>query len=152
LMSMAGKLDEVHSALGGIASIGGAALMGFAMGGPWGAAIGAGAAILGKLAGSAVDSKQRISELGATLDQTTGEITKNTRELVAHEVAAGQQSKAFDAVGLSAKTVTEAVMGNSDALDRVKTRLGEVAEAGGRLQAEHAWSAFTDLKNDLSDA
>lgn len=61
-------------------------LVGF-LGGPWGIAIMAGAAIVGMIAGAQAEAKQHVEELTGTLDEQTGAVTRLTTESVAAKLA-----------------------------------------------------------------
>lgn len=75
-------------------------------------------------------ARQFAEELRATLDQQTGAVTENTRTFAANAL---QKEGAFDAaraLGLSIQTVTDAAVGEADALQRVNDA---VAAAGPDL-------------------
>ncbi|WP_417216404.1 tape measure protein [Arthrobacter sp.] len=64
-------------------------------GGPWGIAIGLGAAALGAYAAKQAEARQRAEEFRSTLDETTGAITKNTEAMAAQALAGDDGSKGF---------------------------------------------------------
>lgn len=108
------------------------------------------------------EAKQRASELRDTLDQQTGAITKNTRAYVSNQLATtGIAQKAKD-LGLSLSLVTDAALGNEDALSKVRAQLDAVANANmdpntGALgdQAKAARDvglALGDMNKSLKDA
>lgn len=97
-----------------------------AMGGPWGLAI---AGVIGALAlwGGASRKtkaeqeklKQQVDSVRESLDQQTGALTTNTREMIKKTLL---DSGAYDAareLGVNLEDVTEAALGNADALARI---------------------------------
>jgi len=89
------------------------------LGGPWGIALVAAAAVVGSFISKQIEAKAQADELRGSLDQQTGAITGNTRAIVARNL---QASGAFDiarGLGISLQTVTDAALGNTDALDQL---------------------------------
>lgn len=92
------------------------------LGGPWGIALAAATIGLGFFIKGQLDAKQRADDLRASLDQQTGAITDNTRQMVANQL---QQKGVFElakTLGVSLKDVTDAALGQGDALDRLRSR------------------------------
>jgi hypothetical protein len=84
--------------------------------GPWGLAIGAAVTGVGLFWAEQEKAKARVTALTDTLDAQTGAITDNTRELVASQL---QQQGVLDQAekyGLSLDVVTQAALGNADAI------------------------------------
>jgi hypothetical protein len=63
-----------------------------------------------------MDAKARADDLRASLDKETGAITSQTRELVALQLQQDGTFKLAHELGVSVKTVTDAALGNADAL------------------------------------
>jgi TP901 family phage tail tape measure protein len=94
-----------------------------------GVALAAAVTVFGAFAKQSAESKQHVQEFRDTLDQATGAITDNTRAYVANELAQnGLAQKAKD-FGLNLAQVTDAALGNKDALAAVIEELDKVAEA-----------------------
>lgn len=89
-------------------------------------------AVYGAFSKKNAEAKQKVEDLRATLDEQTGAITKNTRTYVANELAqSGLAQKAKD-LGLSLSLVTDAALGNDQALQSLVTSLDAVIAAGTR--------------------
>jgi hypothetical protein len=114
-------------------------LMGAAIGGPWGAALGAGIGLLADFKGGQDNSAAATVNFTETLNQQTGAITNNTKVLVAQTL---QQDGALDQaeqLGISTHLVTQAVLGHADAQAKLQAQLDEITGvtqpgyiAGGR--------------------
>lgn len=111
-------MDGVKSAAGG--------LMG-ALGGPWGLAITGATALIGYLASEHFKAKQAEEEhkaaqqeLAGTLDATTGAVTSQTAALVEKRLAEDGTLETARELGLSSEIITQAALGNEDAMARVK--------------------------------
>lgn len=89
------------------------------LGGPWGLALGAAAVAVGVWAKKQAEARQRVQELTATLDQQTGAITSNTRATVVSRLESQGLLKDAAKLGLSLTDVTDAALGNADALARL---------------------------------
>lgn len=100
------SLTAVKAALGPIGIV--AAVMGAAL---------AGLAALGKSSQGASAGQE---ELRGTLDETTGAITDNTREFVANRIVTEGLAEQARTLGIDLQTLTEAYLGNEDALARVR--------------------------------
>lgn len=105
-----------------LSTIGGGALMGFAAGGPIGAAVGATAGGLAILAGHLNDaadaakrSKPDFSGLAATFDQLTGAVTAQTRASIENQLARAGTLKTLAAYGISTRTAVGAILGEGNA-------------------------------------
>lgn len=133
----------VGGALGGIKTgLGG--LVGF-LGGPWGAAFTVAGLALGALAQkqleakvAAAEHKQAQQDLKATLDNTTGAITDQTRALAEQKL---QDSGAMDTatrIGLSRGTMTSATMGDPAAIREVEAAVR--AETQAVIEGTEFWA------------
>lgn len=103
--------------------IGGAAGM---LGGPWGIAIIAATALLGKFWSEQQKAKQLVEEFTATLDLQTAALTANTRETAIATLEKEGAYKAAQLLGVSLEDVTAAALGNADAIARVRERYAEL--------------------------
>lgn len=99
------------------------------LGGPWGAAVGGAVGLMMDLSKSTGTFKVNTDELTATLDQQTGAITRNTTAYTANELEKQGVLKAARDLGLSLSDVTQAALGNADAMLRVDAGL-EAAKSG----------------------
>lgn len=100
------------------------------LGGPWGialAAAGVGLSLLAKnqqeAAQKASEHKQRLSELAASLDQTTGAVTRQTREQQANKNASDGINDAAKRQKVALDDLLDAQTGNADALEKVNSQL-----------------------------
>lgn len=124
---MGGIMDGIGNALGGLrekaqnigGTIGQMATMAF---GPWGVAAGAAAAIIGGIWFSKIAAaKQLTADFTATLDENTGSMTKNTRATAVKALQDAGAYKAAAILGIGYDTVTDAALGNKDALLQIAT-------------------------------
>ncbi len=117
------------------------------LGGPWGLALGAGVLALGLFAKGQLDAKRSADELRGSLDQQTGAITDNTKAMVAKRL---QDEGVFDAArraGVALKTVTDAALGQNDALQQLQTAQDTLKEstAGAQIAALEQGDAMKAL-------
>lgn len=131
MIALSGPAHKANKELGLLTDVGGAAAIGFAAGGPWGAAIGGGAALLGSLGGSSADAAATMQDLTATLDQQTGAVTENTAKWAAKQLIDSGAADTLKKMGISLKEATDAATGNSDALIEQAAASGDL----GRNQA-----------------
>ena len=94
----------------GLSSVGGALM------GPWGLALAGATLALGVFAEKNYEAKKRSDELRATLDQSTGAITEQTKALLAQDLQeSGMITRARD-LGVSRGLLLRAYSGEADAL------------------------------------
>lgn len=134
MASLASNTSNATVKLG--ASTAAAALMGGAIAGPLGAALGAGGVLLSAYshrgdaaAASQARMKAAVGTVTATLNEQTGALTKLTRTTVAKTLA---DTGAFDAatkVGASYKDVLAGALGNEKATKRVDAATRKYVEA-----------------------
>lgn len=127
MLMLAQGAQETNRKLGTLESVAGGALTGFAAGGPWGAAIGAGAGLLlglasntDKAAEAAKNAKPDFQGLAASLDQVTGATTKATRAQIYDDLTRSGAMKVLQKYGISQRTAVDAVMGHANALHQVQ--------------------------------
>lgn len=142
--------DKSNGALQAVSSIGGAALTGFFLGGPWGAAIGAGVGGLqaliefaGKSGDAAEATKAHWEGLKDTLDSVTGATTEATRAYVDDQLVRSKILDDLAAEGVTRREAIDAVLGQKDALLEVQRVM-----ANEGLVVDQA----TDKINQLKDA
>lgn len=119
LSALSGPANNANVALGAVVDTAAAAAIGFAVGGPLGAALGAGATLFAKLAGGSADAAVNMDELTATLDTQAGAITQNTAAWAAKQIQDSGAVSTLADMGISLATATDAVLGNADALEQV---------------------------------
>lgn len=102
--------------------------------GPWGVALAVATVALGVWADQQYKAAQYTADLTGSLDKQTGAISDSTREIVRNDLAARdgwwifKKDSSFDAaeqLGLDLEDVTNAALGNEDALARVNVQLDE---------------------------
>lgn len=135
----AGRLTAAMAGVRAGAIGAGTAMRGFgrsataALGGPWGLALIAGSAALTYFMSKQEEATQKIDGLTASLNQQTGAITDNTREIVKQALEERGLLKEADRLGLSLSTVTDAALGNADALAQVQAAAAGAAGETERL-------------------
>ncbi|NUO35441.1 MAG: phage tail tape measure protein [Dermatophilaceae bacterium] len=105
---------------------------------PVGIALTAATVAVGFFVKGQMDAEERARNFRATLDQTTGALTEQTRAFIANEIqqrsftdAAGETFNLFDQakdLGVSSKTVVDAVLNQGDAFSRL-TQAAQEADA-----------------------
>lgn len=130
MVALTQATGETNQALKDLESVGGGALLGFATGGPWGAAIGAvaGAILAVKTASDkAGDSlqfaKPKVEDFAASLDKVSGAATRAANDVARLSL---QQSGAFEAgrrLGISSRDLVAATLGHEGAVKRVDRAL-----------------------------
>ncbi|HEX6516495.1 MAG TPA: phage tail tape measure protein, partial [Nocardioidaceae bacterium] len=155
----AGALKTAGTRIMGLSS----ALMG-----PWGLALAAGTLALGLFAAKQGDAARAVDALKATLDEQTGALTENSREWAIKELSDSGALKAAKDLGLNLSLVTDAALGNRDALAAVNGELDTLlantqqslgsrggrnpALEQGRQQALDLQAALNDTNGTLADA
>jgi TP901 family phage tail tape measure protein len=116
-------MSNANDALGSFEATAGGVLAGFSVGGGWGAAIGGVAALFASLVHHADDGVAAIEEVTDSLDEQTGALTANTRAIVQKKLFDAGAYDAAKTLGLNLATVTDAALGNAEALDIVNAAL-----------------------------
>lgn len=143
MLLLAQGAQQADRSLGILSSAAGGALLGFSLGGPWGAAIGAGAGALVGLAtntrkagDAAFQSNTTWQTYADTLDRVTGATTAATTEMIAQDLQQSGLLKSAGQLGISANTMVQGVRGQAKAraalaaaLDREDTTVRNLAEA-----------------------
>lgn len=116
--------------------------------GPWGIAILAAAGVATVL----VTEKQRLTdqgrELADTLDAETGAITENSTAWAANKLQQEGILSAGKRLGITADDMTQAWLGNAEALDRVNDRLDRFRNDADFRMDNADWDGWSD---DLAD-
>jgi len=146
-----GGLSVMKSAMGGVGKAA-SGLMG-ALGGPWGLAITGASLVIGELVQRHQEAKQAEEEhkaaqdnLRNSLDQTTGAITEQTKELINKKLEESGAAQAARDMGISQETVRDAVNGNADALERVNKQTRDTIKSSIENSAQ--WSAGKSVFED----
>ena len=99
-----------------------------------GIALFAAVAAYGAFSKKNAEAKQRADDLRATLDEQTGAITGNTRAYVANELAQSGVAAQAKSIGLSLSTVTDAALGNDQAMQSLVGQLDAVIASGTKVE------------------
>jgi TP901 family phage tail tape measure protein len=114
---------------------------GLFMAGPWGAAIGLGVTLLGLFAGQAgAASRQEASfaesgkAVAKAIAEQNGVINESVRQSTAKELADKKVYAVGRALGISLNDITDAVLGQGDAYERVSGKLHDLMDNGSKDQ------------------
>lgn len=126
LLALASSAGGASTDVGTLATVGAGVAAGFAVGGPWGAAIGGGAGLLSVFASrssSAAAAQREFDTAGkavaATLNQQTGALSAATRATAAKQLADTGAFTAASKIGVAYRDVLDAALGNEAAMKRV---------------------------------
>ncbi|GAB2805332.1 tape measure protein [Leucobacter albus] len=119
------EFKDALAALGGVSGIakGGLAQVTNFLTGPWGIALAAAAAVVTVLAIENAKLSSQARELSETLDESTGAITANSKAWAANQLQQDGVLSAAKRLGISASDMTEAWLGNADAVEKVTDRI-----------------------------
>jgi len=148
--SIGGMSGAASKAKGALSSVGGM----LASGGPWGIAIGAAIAAVGWFATRNDEAEARVSALSDAIKEDSGVLGTNTRAKIASTLQTQGMLDAANKLGLSSKVVTDAVLGEGNAMKIVDARLNSLATAtvvyGGRAgQGTTATKQLTGAADEL---
>ncbi len=145
LAALSAKAGGASTGLGQLSTIAAGTATGFAVGGPWGAALGAAGGVLAVFttrSDAAADSQRQFQAAGAsvvaTLNEQTGALTAASRAAVAKDLQDSGALSIAKSMGIALSDVTNATLGNKAALDRVN-------QATARYQAANQGSAGASL-------
>jgi TP901 family phage tail tape measure protein len=93
-----------------------------------GLAITAVVTILGAFATANADAKSKAEALADTIDKQTGAFTDNSRAITADDLQKSGALKTAKNLGITTEQLTEAYLGNADALDVVNKRVKDAAD------------------------
>ncbi|HEY3546251.1 MAG TPA: phage tail tape measure protein [Propionicimonas sp.] len=108
-----------------------------------GAAVTIGTVLFAKWADGQAKAKQATDDFKATLNQTTGAFTASTREAVSNKLETDGIIAKYTTLGGVASDLTDAVLGQKDALSRVNGVLGEHTVLMQDV-AGHQWTRLSD--------
>ncbi|MFD0405024.1 phage tail tape measure protein [Kitasatospora sp. NPDC127116] len=125
--------------------------------GPWGIALGVASAALAVFGLSTVDVKQEVQGLTEAVKADSNAIGANVRAWLAHKLETDGVLKAAKALGISTADVTDAILGNSDAVSRVngvlETYLRQVdGVEGAATDAGHGEAEWTKSLRSVEGA
>jgi TP901 family phage tail tape measure protein len=122
--------------------------------GPWGIAILGATVALGVLAKEHADAKQRVDELTTAIQEDSGALKENTHVAAANQLEKSGVLKDAQTLGLSLKTVTDAYLGNADAIREVQiaTKLFEGQPRGTQGAAAIRLADAISTGNAATDA
>lgn len=111
---------------------------------------------LGLAAGAAVgfarekaEAARKTDEFVASLDEDTAAITENTRETVANQLATDGLIDVGKNYGLSSKTMVDAILGEEDALRRVRHMVADnTSEQDGYTRAQDRSTSHAERLSD----
>ncbi|MFK5691275.1 tape measure protein [Ornithinimicrobium sp. LYQ92] len=104
------------------------------------------------------DSSSRVDQLSDSLDENTGAYTENTRELVYNDLQRRGMIETAAELGISARTLVDAVLEEGDALREVTTaydsareahRQDAVARGGATVETRGQLSALLDFAEGM---
>lgn len=102
--------------------------LGSVLSGPWGLGLAAATVGLGFFAARQGEASRKVDDLSSTLDEQTGALTDNSREWMIRELAeSGALDRAKD-LGINLGLVTDAALGNTDALAQLNAELDALAD------------------------
>lgn len=123
-----GKLGGVVDAFQNVAGV---------LSGPWGLAIGGAAALVGGLIlDNIAKAQQRVDDFTRSLDENTGAITKNTRAEAVKQLHDSGAIQLANQLGVNLDVMTDAALGNVDAVQQIARAHEEWVEAGHHSDAE----------------
>lgn len=132
ILALSQSAQTSNETLKTLTQVGGAALLGFSVGGPIGAAIGGGAAALWKLAdaikGTAAEAqtaRTKTLEFKDSLDQVTGAATRQTRELILLGAQQDGIAGLATRMGINQRDLIGAIQGNEGATRRLSAAYRE---------------------------
>ncbi|MDF1603403.1 hypothetical protein [Nocardioides sp. YIM 152315] len=121
------SLHETNDGLRQFEAIAGGALTGLAVGGPWGAAIGGAIGLVTTFGDANRDSAGYVAALTASLNEQTGALTASSEAAAAKYLEDEGLLKTAEGLGLNLNVVTQAALGNKDALNEVNSELERFA-------------------------
>ena len=153
MVALTQATQESNKALSALETIGGAAAIGFAVGGPWGAAISTTAAVahelgktevqIRKLGPSFSDQIHGITEFSGAIDGITGSATEATRALALQKLEAAGAIATGKELGLTTRQLVDAALGQKDASRAVGRALAQQAGSTLLLDGKYADLAHT---------
>lgn len=112
--------------------------------GPWGLAITAAAAVAALLVSENAKLSSQAKELADTLDSATGAITENSQAWAANQLQSEGILSQAKRLGISAKDMTDAWLGNASALERVNGQLDKWTKDRDFRMENADWKGWSD--------
>jgi TP901 family phage tail tape measure protein len=138
---LAGQVDDSNVALQNILNISGDVAMGFAVGGPWGAAIGGAVGVLSAFTHQTDHAVTSTDDLTGSLNKQTFAVSKTSRAMVAKGLVDAGLIPDIQKLGLSTSEVVSAMLDEGNAAPRLQRYLesltkttdlsGTIAHSGG---------------------
>lgn len=136
-------VGQADTTMGGLMTTFGAVAAGASIGGPWGAAIGGAGGLFYTLyqnikgtKDAAEEVQPPLVEVGDTLDQLTGKITRQTREWALNRLEQAGAIEAAGRLGIHQRDLISASLGNEKAQKRVNEAMAQAREnAAGDIEA-----------------
>lgn len=135
LLELSSRAGGATTDLGALTTVAGSIAAGAAFG-PWGAVVGGASGLLsvfGARSRAAADAQKELVTQGKlvaeTLDDQTGALTENTRQMILKQYADNGAFEAATKMGISLGDVTRAAEGNKEALFNVTRGMIDYAEA-----------------------
>ena len=100
------------------------------LGGPWGLAIAGATAAIGYFWQEHQKAEAAIDEFMSTLDKETGALTESSREWAAKRLLDEGVLQSAKNLGIELSNVTDAALGQSGALDKLRDSLNSIIDAG----------------------
>lgn len=156
MLALANASKQSDKAISALSYTAGGAATGFAVAGPWGAAIGGGAGLLYGLA-DAVKTTDEAAYQGnttwqtyaATMDQVTGATTRATRSLIAQELQTSGLLKDAAQFGISKQTIVDGILGEKKARDQLTAVLKDQQGAVDALRADPRFNEQSQIGKQL---
>lgn len=159
IAAITASTQESSRALGTLEKAAGGALLGFSVGGPIGAAVGAGAGTLWSLAdaflgtGDASETaKTKMYDFKDSLNQTTGAVTGLTKELLRQSLIEDGAADAARTLGISMRDVIGFAAGNEAAIRRVNRQMEILSKPMKGDLVGNEFTARQSSVNALSEA
>lgn len=147
MVALTSAAGASNKALGALGTTAGGAMLGFSVGGPWGAAIGGGAGLLAglwsatrkadgataSLGATAEAQKQKINDLAASFHGLSGAIDETTRKTALKELSDRDMLGTLQMVGVSTRDAIDATLGNEGAQRRVAAAINQARDAAANI-------------------
>jgi len=136
LTSLGGKLGSTKKTLAEVAEAGtglksSLASVGSFMIGPWGLAIAGATTVLGIFASKHREAKVAVTDFTDAIKDDGNALGQNTTQAVANDLAHKGLFDTFAKLGVSSKTVTDAALGQKDAMAQVAASIDSIGKATG---------------------
>jgi TP901 family phage tail tape measure protein len=136
LTSLGGKLGSTRKTLAEVSEAGtglkkSLASVGSFMIGPWGLAIAGATAVIGTFISKHKEAKVVVTDFTDAIKQDGDALGQTTTQAVANDLAHKHLFDTFAQLGVSSKTVTDAALGQKDAMAQVAASIDKIGKATG---------------------